>query len=156
MLDLLFIFGAKYLFVLSLVIAGVYFLRQPWSMKKKMAIFGVVSLLLIYGVALTAGHLYYNPRPFVVGHFAPLIPYAADNGFPSDHVLLVSAIAAIVYFFNRRIGIVLWIITILVAISRVYVGVHHPIDVIASMLISLVSTSVVYIISKHVTFQQKH
>lgn len=141
----LFIFGAQYLFILSFVIAGVYFLKQSREIKKKMAVFGIVSLIIIYGIALIAGNLYNNPRPFVADHFTPLIAHASDNGFPSDHVLLVSAIAAILFFFHRKIGGALLLISVLVAISRVYVGVHHPIDVIASVVFSFVGTSITYI-----------
>ena len=53
-------------------------------------------------IALILGHLYYNPRPFVVGNFTPLISHSVDNGFPSDHVLLASAIASILYFFSKK------------------------------------------------------
>lgn len=143
-MDLIFIFGAKYLFVASVLIAGIYFLRQPWATKRKMVIFGIIAMVAIYVVALIAGHVYYNARPFVVDHTTPLIPHAPDNGFPSDHVLLVSAIAAIMYVFHRRISWGLWILAILVAISRVYVGVHHPIDVIGSMIISIAVTYLLY------------
>ena len=155
MFDLLFIFGAKYLFIFSFLIAGIYFLKQSWPIKKKIIILGIISIVLIYSTALVAGHLYNDPRPFVVDHFTPLIPHAPDNGFPSDHVLMVSAIAAIILFFSRRIGVILWLITILVALSRVYVGVHHLVDVIGSMLISLVVTSIVYIILKNVSSFKK-
>ena len=146
MFNLLFIFGAKYLFIFSILISGIYFLKQSWPLKKKIAIFGITSIVLMYSTALVVGHIYNNPRPFVVEHFIPLIPHTPDNGFPSDHVLLVSAIAAIILFFSRRIGALLWLITILVAISRVYVGVHHSVDVIASMIIALVVSYIVSVI----------
>jgi len=141
-MDSIFIFGAKYLFLLVFLIAGLYFLRQPRAVQKKMVIFSLVSLPLIYLLATLAGSLYYNPRPFVAGGFIPLIPHIPDNGFPSDHVLMVSAVAAIICFFSRKAGLALLFISILVGISRVYVGVHHPIDVIASMIISFAGASV--------------
>lgn len=147
-MDTVFIFGAEYLFILVILIAGIYFLPQSKVIKKEMLIFSLISLPLIYLVAVLAGHLYFNPRPFVVGNFTPLIPHVADNGFPSDHVLLVSAVSAVVMYFNRRIGLILWILTILVAISRVYVGVHHLVDVLASMFISLLITGLVYTFKK--------
>ncbi len=144
--SLFFIFAAKYLFILSFIVAGIYFLLQPRSIQKRIVIFSTISLVLIYLFATTAGHLYNNPRPFVVDNFTPLIPHAPDNGFPSDHVLLVSAIAAVfTYFGTRRIIISLWVIVALVAIGRVFVGVHHPIDVIASILISLLATYLTHI-----------
>ena len=144
MFDLLAIFGAKYLFVFSLLSGGVYFLRISRNDQKRLLILGVISLPLIFLTALIAGHLYYDPRPFVVRHFTPLVPHDPDNGFPSDHTLLVSAVAAIISMCNRRVATILWLIAILVALSRVYVGVHHSSDVIASMIISITILALVY------------
>jgi undecaprenyl-diphosphatase len=139
----LFIFGAQYVFIISIVVAGIYFLKQSYDQKKNMCISGIVSVIVIYVTALIAGHFYNNPRPFVAEHFIPLIAHSADNGFPSDHMLLVSALAAVVYFYNKKVGLVLLVLSILVAISRVYVGVHHSIDVIASGVISWVVVAII-------------
>lgn len=106
--------------------------------------FALPSLLLAYLLALFVCHFYFDPRPFVVNNFTPLIPHAPDNGFPSDHALLVASIAIIGTYINRKLGIVLWILAVLVGIGRVYVGVHHAIDVVGSFLIAILATSVVY------------
>ncbi len=143
-MDIIFIFGARYLFFLVPLIALVFFLKQPRPKHKEMVIFSVISVTLIYLIALVSSHIYFDPRPFIVGNFKPLIPSSTDNGFPSDHTLLVSAVASVVMYFNRRVGFTLWFIAICVGISRVYVGVHHITDVIGSMLISLLVTSTVY------------
>jgi len=147
-LNTLFILIAKYSLFVSIIIGGIYFIKQNKQIKKQIIIFGFISMISIGVIALILGHLYYNPRPFVVGNFTPLISHSVDNGFPSDHVLLASAIASILYFFSKKTGLYLWIITILLAVSRVYVGVHHPIDVVASMTISIFSTYFIYKILK--------
>lgn len=139
-----FILSAKYLFVVPLIIMLVYFFRQPRPNQKQIAVFSLIALLLSYVLGLVAGHLYFDPRPFVVGHFTPLIPHIADNGFPSDHALLVSAVAAVGMFLNRKLGWWLWLLAVVVAVARVYVGVHHATDVIGSFVISLFATSLVY------------
>ncbi|MBA3733176.1 phosphatase PAP2 family protein [Patescibacteria group bacterium] len=144
MLNSLFIFGAKYLFVLSFVLSGIFFLRQDWTTKKRIIYFAIPSLVLIFLLSIIANHLYFNPRPFVVGNYTPLIPHANDNGFPSDHVLLVSSVAAIFYYFNRKLSFILWFIASVVAISRVYVGVHHFLDVFTSMFLSFVGVYPIY------------
>ena len=138
MLDSLIIFAAQYLLAFSFLIAGYYFFAASADHKKKIFLVAAIGLPLIYILALAAGFAYYDPRPFVLGGFAPLIPHAADNGFPSDHALLASAIASIFMYFNRRAAILLWMLAALVVIARVVAGLHHPIDVTASMLIALV------------------
>ena len=149
-MDIFFIFAAKYLLLLPIAILGIYFLIQPWSVQKKILVFALPSLILIYLVALLGGYLYYDPRPFVVGSFTPLIPHTPDNGFPSDHTLLVSAVASIGFYLNRRFGVVLWALAIVVAVTRVYVGLHHPTDVIGSIIISAAATSIVYLLITYV------
>ena len=148
-MDGFFVFSAKYLFLLPVVILGTYVLLQPWPEKKKAFIFTLPSLALTYLLALAAGHLYYDPRPFVIGHFAPLLPHLPDNGFPSDHTLLVSALAIIGTYLNWKLGFVLWVIALTVAVARVYVGLHHPIDVTGSIFIALVVGIVVYVTLKY-------
>ncbi len=152
MLDILAIFCAKYLIALSLIFAVAFALRLQKKEQRSLIIFAAIALPLIYLSALIAGHLYNNPRPFVAEHFVPLIPHGADNGFPSDHVLLASAIAAIWTIYNKRIGLVLWGISLFIGIGRVYVGVHHPIDIIGSALIAASITCVVYVLMKRIKF----
>jgi undecaprenyl-diphosphatase len=68
----------------------------------------------------------------------PLVPEPASNSFPSGHTSLAIALALAVYFLARGTGWVkpvLWagaVLAVLVAWSRVYVGAHYPLDVLAS------------------------
>lgn len=144
LVTLFFVFGAKYAIALSFMLASVYFFKAPRDIQKHIIIFTAIALPLIYLTALLAGHLYYNPRPFVAENFTPLIPHAADNGFPSDHMLLASAVAAICSFYSRRIGAILWGLALYIGISRVYVGVHHPVDIIGSAVIAVVVSLLVF------------
>ena len=145
-MDYIFIFGAKYLFVLAGIIAMVWFWKLPREKKKEVVLFGIIVLPAIYIVSKIGAWLYFDPRPFVVGHFTPLIPHDPDNGFPSDHVLLLSAIASITYPFSKKVSAVIWVIVGLVGISRVYVGIHHSVDVIGSAVISIAVSAVAYFV----------
>jgi undecaprenyl-diphosphatase len=65
------------------------------------------------------------------------------KSFPSGHVCLAVSLTIALYFLlrHRRRGV--WVllaglaVTFLVALSRVYIGVHYPTDVIASIPASL-------------------
>lgn len=148
--DLIFIFGAKYLYLFIIAIAGVWFLIQSTPRKKGILIVSCAGLPLVFVIFILAGRLYYNPRPFVSEQIIPLIHHAADNGFPSHHMLLVSVVATIVFLFSRRTGWGLWLLALWVGFSRVHVGVHHVIDIIGSMLISIVPITLVYLIIKYI------
>ncbi len=137
-----FIYAAKYAVVLPVLMLGIYFLAQRWPAQLRMALFAVPAGILSYALGRLGSVLYYNPRPFVVGHFTPLIAHAANNGFPSDHTLLAAAFASVGMYWNKRLGVALWVLTLFIAVARVYVGVHHPLDVIASMAFALIGVSV--------------
>ena len=134
--DVVAIFGAEYLYLLLLLVALVWYLKQPRAAQKEMVVWGIVALPVMLLLLVAAGHIYFDPRPFVVDHFQPLIPHGPDNGFPSDHTLLCSATAAIVWLQDRRWGAVLWLLTALVGASRVYTGVHHSLDIVASAVMA--------------------
>lgn len=139
-MDSLIIFGAKELYAVIIVAAIVYFFRQPKELRWKIALSAVIALPLTYLLAKLGSILYYNPRPFVVGDFTPLIPHSADNGFPSDHMLISSAIASVVFFFNRKLGSALLFIAFLVGVSRMLAGIHHLVDIIGSLAFAFLAT----------------
>ena len=147
--DIFFIFGAKYLYLAAIIIAAIWLSIQPRPKQKEILILACICLPLIFVISLVAGKLYYNPPPFVTEGFKPLISHKADNGFPSHHVLLLSAISAIILFFSRRIGLLLWLLTILVGFSRVYAGVHHIVDIIGSMLISIILITITCFVMRY-------
>ncbi len=136
-LDPLALFAANYLYLVQLLVALVWFLRQPRVRQAQIFAFGVVFFPLVVLVAEGVGLLYYDPRPFVVGHFTPLIAHSADNGFPSDHSLLTSAVATLVAYFHLPLGLLLWALAAAVGAARVYAGIHHPIDVLGAFAFSL-------------------
>lgn len=142
----LIIFGAEYLIFLMIAIAAVMFLLLPEKQKKKTAIFAALVLPFSYLLAKILSFFFYNPRPFVIGNFTPLIAHAADNGFPSDHTLLAAALTVVVYSFSKKASIFFLIATIFVAMSRVLAGVHSIIDVLGSMFVVLV---VSFLVEKH-------
>lgn len=144
MTDTVIIFGAKYLIFISVIIFVWFFIQQPKDKQKQILVFALFALPIIYVVAKILALVYYDPRPFVAGHFMPLIPHDPDNGFPSDHTLLASAIAAVVFFYNKKIGLVLFIVALLIGIARVLSGVHHPIDVGGSIIIAIVMSLAAY------------
>ncbi len=77
--------------------------------------------------------MYGWPRPFVahpdlVHLFAP---HAADASFPSDHATAAFAIAVAILLRNRLWGSVTLAAAALLAVSRVVIGVHYPLDVLS-------------------------
>lgn len=147
-MNTLIIFGAKYLYLAVVAIAVIYIALQSRDKQKQILLFAILALPLAYIIAKVGGFLYNDPRPFVVGHFIPLVAHSPDNGFPSDHTLLTAAISSVLYPSNRKIGAVLWVLTLAVGASRVAAGIHHPIDIVGSMLIAIVAAYAVHLFLK--------
>jgi|SRR5215831_3529960 len=150
MLDTLLILAANYLWYAIIVIAVIHLLTLPRREQIRSLMLAAIVLPLVYVVSVIAGALYYDPRPFVVGHFVPLIPHKASNGFPSDHVLWSAAISAITFSTKRYVSLILWLLTLLVGASRVYLGVHHPIDIVGSIAIAIVVSVLVHLLLRRI------
>lgn len=123
---------------------------------KKVAAAFLITFFLAFVLANTARALYDNPRPFVVGGYEPLIPHEPDNGFPSDHALLFSAVASGVMLFNKRLSLIFWLLALAIGWIRVYAGVHHTLDIVASFGISLLSAGVAYAIIQKLWNKNQH
>lgn len=134
-MNLLIIFSAKYLLYILVIIAVGYFFRQSREKQKEILILAAMVFAFSYAMARIAGHFYFNPRPFAVENFTPLIPHAPNNGFPSDHTLLAAAIAAVIFRFSQRTGLLLFFFALLVGAARVWAGVHHLADIAGSFVL---------------------
>jgi len=150
-MDTLVIFLASKLHIVVVVIALIIFLYATKSQKITLAVTIVLAAPLSYILGKLASMLYVTERPFVEFGIAPLVPHIADNGFPSEHTLYAMVIAGVIFMVNKRWGMVLAALAVLVGVGRILANVHHVIDVAGSVLIAIV---VVYLVSKLGIFYQ--
>lgn len=62
-----------------------------------------------------------------------LVDKTTDFSFPSDHATAAGAVAVGLLLTNRRWGIVVAVLAVVMAFTRVYVGAHYPGDVLAGL-----------------------
>lgn len=130
--------------VVPVVFLGAYALLFKVPKGQRFAAYSRVLLagLTAYLLAKFIGTIYQpsDLRPFEVLGVEPGAAYLDNPGFPSDHVLFVTAIALAVWFETRQkvISIVLAGLVFLIALGRVLALVHTPLDVIAGVAIALV------------------
>lgn len=146
-LDMFFIFLTSYLAYSVSIVIGLYVLfivpfRREAALEKIRAIRQGFEFVLATGLTwVFVSVIKYwvaEPRPFMVlKEIQALLPNESGYSFPSGHSALTFAVATTVYLHHKRLGIYLYAFALVVAISRVYVGVHYPIDILAGALIGI-------------------
>ena len=108
---------------------------------RRIGIAGILALLvslLINNIILK--NLVARVRPYeVIEGLIPLIRRPRDYSFPSGHT--ASSFAAAGVFFRRLpkwLGVPALLLAVLMGLSRLYVGVHYPTDVLVGLLSGLV------------------
>ncbi|HCD9613224.1 phosphatase PAP2 family protein [Klebsiella aerogenes] len=102
------------------------------------------TLTMVIGVVLSLiiGTLWPHQRPFMVPLGYVWFSHTADYSFPSDHMTIFVCFAlALISAKAVRTGLVVLGISILVAWSRIYLGVHFPLDMIGGVITGMVSNA---------------
>jgi membrane-associated phospholipid phosphatase len=132
--------------------AALWVLARPGGslrLKLATACAGLSAVLsLIANVVL--GKIWYHDRPFVThpSQTVLLIHHAPDNGFPSEHASVAFAIAFGVLVFHRWLGTAFLLFAAMIALDRIFVGVHYPADIVASFLVGLGAALVVGVLGR--------
>ena len=106
-----------------------------------------IGLLLSQAVS----HLWARERPFVAHPHDTILLVAPSHepSFPSDHAVAAFAIAFTVALMGGRPAGALFLAgASLVAVPRIFVGLHYPGDIAGGMLIGLISALAVYFVTR--------
>lgn len=138
-LDAVAVFFARYIGYI-LVLAALLFLlknfKKYWPMAAKVFVAAVLSRLVITELIR---FFWERPRPFVENNINLILSHDATGSFPSGHAAFYFAIAAVVYFYNKKLGVLFFIASFLMGVARVFSGVHWPSDIFAGALIGIFS-----------------
>jgi len=145
-MEIIVIFLANYLH-LFVLLGGVLLVWQlPPQKRTAFVLTGLIALPLAFILGEVAGLLFPNPRPFVELGVSPLIPHETSNGFPSTHALGALTIAFTAILYNRKVGLLLVGMAVLVGVGRILALVHSPLDVAGSVLIAVGSIGVAFFV----------
>ena len=102
-----------------------------------------VELAALFIIGLLIGDfakiLVQRPRPDLANGIVLRVPAEPDPSYPSGHALIVSigAAFALARFRRKTLAALLAVEAGLVCYSRVYVGVHYPLDVVGGVLLGI-------------------
>ena len=147
LLDLSAIFFADYSgYILILIALVLIFSAKKY--KDRIYNLAFVSLIVLLSngiITQTIRFFFFRERPFVQLGFAPLIAKSASEAaLPSGHASFFFALAfAIFYLGKRRWSLIFLAVSLLMGISRVYVGVHWPLDIVSGIIVAFISAFIV-------------
>jgi undecaprenyl-diphosphatase len=125
------------LFVLIGIVLALLW-RRPWFL-----VLLVAADLAADGLSLVLRQWIGRPRPpLVYPEPSPLVSTPHTGSFPSGHSATAFACATVIAWASPRLAVPAFVLAVLVAWSRVYVGVHWPLDVLGGAALGvLVSTA---------------
>lgn len=148
MVEFLIIFLGEYLaYILA---AGL--LVFWWEHRKKYQRFlwqVIAAAVLSRGIVTEAIRFFMDrPRPFVEHNITPFIEHAASPSFPSGHAALFFALGTVLFFYNKRVGVIFLLGAGVLSVARVFAFLHWPSDIVGGAFIGIASAILVVQLSR--------
>jgi membrane-associated phospholipid phosphatase len=103
------------------------------------ALWAPLGALIAIGVNQFLVAAFAEPRPYTALPGAlVLVSRSTDYSYPSDHAVMAGAVTVGVLLANRKAGVLTAVLAVLMAVTRVYVGAHFPLDVAAGLAVGAI------------------
>lgn len=141
LLDILAVFfGDYFTYLLTAAVLAFFLAQKKFDLKEKIAAAaaaflgaGLARLILVEIIRW----LYFRPRPFA-DHAVNLLIFHENSGsFPSGHATFFFALAAAIYFIDKKWGIVFGAAALVMCLARVFAGIHYPADILAGAVLGI-------------------
>lgn len=145
--------GDEGIFWIVLIIAMFFFKRT-----RKLAVCCAISMILtLILVNLTLKPMIARIRPYVLlENLQIIVSQPGDRSFPSGHSAHALACSWVIFrMCRKKYGVPLLVLGLLVALSRLYVGVHYPTDVIAGCACGMAMAEIAIFAGKRLKFRAK-
>lgn len=145
--DALIIFGGQYLGYLFIAGLALFIVFAKERRREMMMVIYSLAAAAVSRLVITEAirFFYYSPRPFLVYKITPLI-FDNASSFPSGHAAFFFALAAMVFLFHKKWGIAYFLGALIITLCRIMAGIHWPTDVLAGLIVAIISAIIVYYI----------
>ncbi|HLR10040.1 MAG TPA: phosphatase PAP2 family protein [Sporosarcina sp.] len=146
LLDQLVIYFSKYgVIAFCLVFVWLWFTKRGDQFNnRQLVLFALTIAIFTIGINKILELSFFRERPFVAHDVNLLSDKTADDpSFPSNHAGGSFALAFAMFWRYRKPGTIFIGFAILMALSRLFLGVHYPTDVFVGMLIALIVAAIV-------------
>ncbi|WP_157692452.1 undecaprenyl-diphosphatase [Paenibacillus tuaregi] len=141
---------AQYILILGVIVY--WFIRM--ESNRRMITEALLAACMGVGISAALGHFLYRDRPFAGHHVIQLIAHPANASFPSDHATLAFAVSTAIWGYRKKEGVIWLVLSALIAVSRVWTGVHYPTDVIAGAALGIILAAFVHSIFRKFKLMQ--
>ncbi|AQY38398.1 undecaprenyl-diphosphatase [Bacillus thuringiensis] len=154
-LDYLMIFFAEYAQYMFILLFMILWLNKKYK-NRTCVIQAIIACCLAFLLNRIIGLFFYRERPFVSHlNINQLVEHTANASFPSDHATSAFTIAITLYLYERRLGKVFLLLAIFISFSRIWVGVHYPLDVLLGAVLGTLWAFIAYYIIKTIFKKNK-
>lgn len=134
------------------IVAAVVLMRRKDTRKA-----GFLSLLAMGLCYLLTNailkNLFMRKRPY--NRFEEVVPLIApplDYSFPSGHTASSFAAAGIIErYLHGKKAVTAEVYAVLMGVSRVYIGVHYPSDVLGGVAMGIISSRIIYLVERKIS-----
>lgn len=133
------LFATKFIVLLIPLYLGVLWVRGG-GRNRLTAIALLLALAIAIVMSSAIGLVVFRPRPFMIGLGNALVEHRPNSSFPSNHGLAFAVCAAVLFMLRRKGSA--WTaaaLGVLVGWSRIYIGVHYPLDMVGSIIVAVLA-----------------
>ena len=131
---------------LILLVPGIMAAAWLWGgeQQRSLMLKALASIAVALFASYLCGLLWPHPRPFVIGLGHAFFAHKPTSSFPSNHTIIIATFAFALILDRRWAGWG-WLAlagALLVGTSRVYLGVHFPLDITGGLLLAPLAAAI--------------